>query len=76
MVDKDIAQIADLYTRYMKRFEMVTIMTVEEVRHNFLSGRGKGEIGDGGPGRRKEQVTWAYVVEVRITSFTESIASC
>jgi len=66
MEERDVAQVADLYARYMTRFEMVPVMTVEEVRHQFLSGRGRGELGEGGEGRREGQVTWAFVVEVRV----------
>lgn len=66
MEEKDVLQIASLFTKYMRRFEMVPIYDVDEIQHQFLSGRGQGNIGDGGPGRRKGQVTWAYVVEVSI----------
>lgn len=64
MEEKDIVAVADLFTRYMTRFEMVPIYTVEELTHQLLSGMGEGEIGSGGIGRRKSQVTWSYVVEV------------
>jgi len=55
--------VADLYTRYMKRFDMAPLYDVDEVRHQFLSGMGRGEVGSGGVGRRQNQVTWSYVVE-------------
>lgn len=64
MEEKDIVSVADLFTRYMTRFEMVPIYTVEDLRHHLLSGMGEGEMGSGGIGRRKGQVTWSYVVEV------------
>jgi len=64
MEEKDIVQVTVLFTQYMKKFDMFTVFTVEEARHNFLSGAGRGEIGSGGPGRREGQVTWSYVVEV------------
>ncbi|KAG5647247.1 hypothetical protein DXG03_000782 [Asterophora parasitica] len=63
MEEKDVEQVADLFTRYMKRFEMVPLYDVDEVRHQFMSGIGTGAVGDGGPGRRVGQVTWTYVVE-------------
>ncbi|RXW20085.1 hypothetical protein EST38_g5786 [Candolleomyces aberdarensis] len=63
MGEKDLPQVADLFRRYMQRFDMAPLMTFEEVKHNLLSGRGEGEVGDGGKGRRKGQVTWSYVVE-------------
>jgi len=63
MEEKDIMQVTDLFNEYMKRFDMAPIFTVDEARHNFLSGAGRGEIGGGGPGRREGQVTWSYVVE-------------
>lgn len=64
MEEKDIAQVADLFTRFMKRFEMVPLFEIDEIRHQFLSGIGTGAVGDGGPGRRVGQVTWTFVVEV------------
>jgi len=64
MEDRDVLQVAHLFTRYIQRFGMHPIFDLEEIKHQFLSGRGKGSVGDGGPGRRKGQVTWVYVVEV------------
>ncbi|EPQ58305.1 N-myristoyl transferase [Gloeophyllum trabeum ATCC 11539] len=70
MTESDIEQVADLYDRYMKRFDMVPLMTVEEIRHQFLSGLGRGDMVKG---RREGQVIWSYVVEApstrRITDF-------
>ncbi|KAF5381046.1 hypothetical protein D9615_004033 [Tricholomella constricta] len=63
MEGKDVQQVADLFTRYMKRFEMVPVFGEDEVQHQFMSGIGTGAVGDGGPGRRVGQVTWTYVVE-------------
>jgi len=60
MEEKDVEAVAELAARYMKRFKMVPEFTLDEVRHNFLSGRGEGEILNG---RREGQVVWAYVVE-------------
>ncbi|EKM82598.1 hypothetical protein AGABI1DRAFT_34763 [Agaricus bisporus var. burnettii JB137-S8] len=59
----DVLQTASLFTRYMRRFGLAPIFDVEEIKHYFLSGKGEGNIGDGGPGRRKGQVTWSFVVE-------------
>ena len=64
MEEKDIVVVTDLFTRYMTRFEMVPIYSVEEFRHQLLSGMGEGKMGSGGVGRRTCQVTWSYVVEV------------
>lgn len=64
MEEKDVAQVADLFTKYMQRFDMVPLMTIEEAQHQFLSGRGI-ESQDSQTGRRTGQVTWSYVVEVR-----------
>lgn len=61
--EKDVADVADLFARYMQRFDMVPLMTVDEVRHQFLSGRGELEH----PlenNRRPKQVVWTYVAEV------------
>ncbi|KAH6918482.1 N-myristoyl transferase [Coprinopsis sp. MPI-PUGE-AT-0042] len=63
MEEKDVDAVHDLFSRYMQRFDMIPIFSKEEVRHQFLSGRGTGAVGGGGKGRRKQQVTWTYVVE-------------
>lgn len=62
MEERDVAQVTDLYKRYMDRFDMAPLMTAEEVRHNFLSGKGTGETNT--YGRREGQVLWVYVIEV------------
>ena len=67
MEERDVEQVTDLYKRYMDRFDMVPLMTAEEVRHNFLSGKGTGEIG--ASKRREGQVLWVYVVEVISMAF-------
>ena len=67
MEECDVDQVTDLYKRYMDRFDMSPLMTTEEVRHNFLSGKGTGEIDV--PGRREGQVLWVYVVEVILKPF-------
>jgi glycylpeptide N-tetradecanoyltransferase len=73
MEEKDVPQVADLFSRYMRRFGMAPIFNLEETKHQFLSGNGTGAVGDGGPGRRRGQVTWCYVVEVVI--FTQIASS-
>jgi glycylpeptide N-tetradecanoyltransferase len=65
MEERDVSDVADLFTRYMQRFSMGPIMTLDEVRHQFLSGRGRMDE----PSehyRRPGQVVWTYVVEVKI----------
>jgi hypothetical protein len=62
MEAKDIPEVAELYSRYMDRFDMATDMTKEEIEHTFLSGRGE-EPSDT-KGRRTGQIVWSYVVEV------------
>ncbi|KAF9469157.1 Myristoyl-CoA:protein N-myristoyltransferase, N-terminal domain-containing protein [Collybia nuda] len=73
MEERDALQVANLFTRFMKRFDMSPIFNLAEIKHQFLSGIGRGNIGDGGLGRRDGQVTWTYVVEDpgtnRITDF-------
>ncbi|KAF7366922.1 Glycylpeptide N-tetradecanoyltransferase [Mycena sanguinolenta] len=59
MEEKDVDSVAELFARYMERFDMAPLMTLAEIRHNFLSGQGSGS----GPGRQPDQVTWTYVVE-------------
>lgn len=67
MEERDVKQVTDLYKRYMDRFDMSPFMTAEEIRHNFLSGQGTGEVVSSG--RRRGQVLWVYVVEVISMSF-------
>ncbi|KZV72932.1 N-myristoyl transferase [Peniophora sp. CONT] len=62
MEDRDVEAVHELFDRYMARFDMVPHMSVEEVRHQFVSGRGVGEV-DGQTKRRERQVVWTYVVE-------------
>lgn len=63
MEERDLRQVSDLLRAYLARFDIAPVMTDEEVRHNFLSGRGHGSV-DSRNGHRQQQVTWAYVVEV------------
>ena len=65
MEEKDIPEVASLYTRFMQRYDMAPIMTEDEVRHQFLSGKGTGEKSKD-DSRREGQVVWTYVVEVTI----------
>ncbi|KAF8310050.1 uncharacterized protein EI90DRAFT_2957485 [Cantharellus anzutake] len=57
---KDIGQVASLWQKYMERFKLYPRYPIEELRHNILSGAGRGEPVDG---RRRGQVVWSYVVE-------------
>ncbi|VDC06563.1 unnamed protein product [Peniophora sp. CBMAI 1063] len=61
MEERDVQGVWELFGRYMARFDMVPEMSVEEVRHQFMSGRGVGEVGKNK--RRDKQVVWTYVVE-------------
>lgn len=67
MTERDIPQVAALYTRYMERFTMSPIMDLDELKHLFLSGAGEGPAPKNWTGRREKQVVWAYVVEVCIS---------
>lgn len=58
--EKDVISVGALMRQYMSRFDLIPIMSDEEVRHNFISGKGTGEMVNG---RRHQQVTWSYVVE-------------
>lgn len=62
MEDRDVEQVHKLFSRYMGRFTMAHIMSVEDFRHQMLKGKG---VGDSVDSRRDKQVTWTYVVEVR-----------
>jgi glycylpeptide N-tetradecanoyltransferase len=75
MEEKDMPQVADLFMRYMMRFGLSPLFNLEEAKHQFLSGNGMGVIGDGGPGRRSEQVTWSYVVEV-VSIHSDNFIDC
>ena len=66
MEQRDIPAVAALYTRYMERFTMMTIMSIDELRHQFLGGLGEGEGPKDWKGRRDKQVVWAYVVEASV----------
>ncbi|KAH0827058.1 N-myristoyl transferase [Lanmaoa asiatica] len=70
--ERDVPEVADLFARYMQRFDMVPLMTVDEVRHQFLSGRGELDHPSEN-NRRPKQVVWTYVVEDpethRVTDF-------
>lgn len=61
MEDRDISEVKTLYAEYQQRFNVVHLMSTEEIRHVFLSGRGRGEMQNG---RREGQVVWSFVVEV------------
>ncbi|TFY67081.1 hypothetical protein EVG20_g4072 [Dentipellis fragilis] len=62
MEERDVEGVTDLFARYMRRFDMAPEMTLDDVRHQLLSGRGRGEV-DTATNRREGQVTWTYVVE-------------
>ena len=67
MEEKDVPAVTDLYARYMKRFGMAIVMTQDEVRHHFLSGRGEGpSTKDSWKNPREDQVVWTYVIEVSL----------
>ncbi|KAI6132520.1 N-myristoyl transferase [Pisolithus croceorrhizus] len=72
MEEKDIPRVADLFAQYMQRFNLAPIMTVDEIRHLFLGGRGDVEQ-PCEKYRRPKQVLWAHVVEDpgkhRVTDF-------
>jgi glycylpeptide N-tetradecanoyltransferase len=65
--EKDVPAVAALYTRYMQRYEMARTMTEDEIRHQFLSGKGTGEKRQD-DSRREGQIVWTYVVEVKTMS--------
>ncbi|KAI8453063.1 Myristoyl-CoA:protein N-myristoyltransferase, N-terminal domain-containing protein [Phakopsora pachyrhizi] len=60
MEERDLAAVGRLLRRYMSRFDLAPLMSDEEIRHNFISGRGRGTVING---RRECQVTWSFVVE-------------
>ena len=62
-----MSAVTELFKRYMARFDMVPLLEEEDVRHQFLSGRGKGER-EASTGRRQGQVVWAYVVEASFST--------
>ncbi|KAH9824261.1 Myristoyl-CoA:protein N-myristoyltransferase, N-terminal domain-containing protein [Melampsora americana] len=60
MVESDVSAVGILLRRYMSRYDLQPILSDDEVRHNFISGRGKGDPIDR---RREEQVAWSFVAE-------------
>jgi len=62
MEEKDVPAVAALYTRYMQRFNMAHVMSVDEVRHQLLSDNGSRQKKKS-HSRREGQVIWTYVVE-------------
>ncbi len=68
MEERDVSAVTELFRRYMKRFDMVPLLEEDDTRHQFLSGRGKGER-EASTGRRQGQVVWTYVVEVSYSTF-------
>jgi len=67
MEDMDVPAVTGLFRRYTARFDMVPLLEEEDVRHQFLSGRGRGER-EASTGRRQGQVVWAYVVEASFST--------
>ncbi|KAL4246059.1 Glycylpeptide N-tetradecanoyltransferase [Abortiporus biennis] len=64
MEEKDVDEVAALYQRYMERFGMYLVMTKDEIRHHFLTGRGEGpSTKNSWKTPRENQVVWTYVVE-------------
>ncbi|EIN07254.1 N-myristoyl transferase [Punctularia strigosozonata HHB-11173 SS5] len=63
MEEADVPEVAELYARYMKRFDLSVLMTLDDIRHHLLSGKGTGHKAEPFAGRRADQVTWTYVVE-------------
>ena len=68
MEERDVSAVGELYRRYMERFDMIPLLEEADIRHQFLSGRGTGEL-EASTGRRQGQVVWTYVVEVRYSIF-------
>lgn len=66
MEETDVEDVCELFTKFMKRFDMTPVMTKDEIRHHLLSGKGVGEKLEQWSGRRDEQVVWSYVVEVSV----------
>jgi len=60
MQAEDINQVDLLWKQYMTRFRLYPRYSLEEFKHNLLSGSGHGELTNG---RRQGQVVWSYVVE-------------
>ena len=67
--ESDITQVGDLLRAYLARFDISPVMTEEDMRQNFYSGKGVGPVNTL-TGRREGQVTWTYVVEVRSIRYT------
>ncbi|KAA1106386.1 glycylpeptide N-tetradecanoyltransferase [Puccinia graminis f. sp. tritici] len=70
--EKDVDAVAVLLRLYMSRFDLIPVMSDEEVRHNFISGKGTGPVVNG---RRNQQVTWTFVVENPTTHLITDLVS-
>ena len=57
---RDLKQASRLLRAYMARFDMAPLLSNKDIEHALWTGRGKDVNG-----KRENQVTWAYVVEVR-----------
>lgn len=58
---RDLKQASRLLRAYMARFDMAPLLSNKDIEHALWTGRGKDVNG-----KRENQVTWAYVVEVSL----------
>ena len=68
--ERDIPSLLQLSQKFMMRYDLSLVMTLDEAKYTYLSGRGTGEVVNG---RRKGQVLWTYVVEVMSPFAVKSI---
>ncbi|KAI9452526.1 N-myristoyl transferase [Russula earlei] len=65
MEERYVVAVTKPFKRYMERLYMIPLLEKENIRHPFLSGRGKGEKA-ASTGRRPGQVVWTNVSESRV----------
>lgn len=70
MEERDIAPVAKLLRRYLRKFDLGPRFGDDEVAHLLYSGRGT----DTADGKREKQVTWTYVVENEQGAITDMIS--
>jgi glycylpeptide N-tetradecanoyltransferase len=63
---RDLKQCSRLLRAYLARFDCAPMLSNKEVEHALWTGRGREEESGG---KRKGQVVWTYVVEVRYLRF-------
>ncbi|EMD38921.1 hypothetical protein CERSUDRAFT_47559 [Gelatoporia subvermispora B] len=77
MEERDVPQVSELFARYMRRFGMVPLFTLDEIRHQFLSGMGEGSRGaDSWKQAREGQVVNTWIRDPETHKVTDFVSFC